>query len=287
MKAPNMKLTSTLVALLVAVPYIAHAEGDSPWLPIPGQVSLSFSHTEQSGNDAYIGDERLSLYTITGGAASRFERATTALRLGYGISDALAFDATVGWGHVKAGDADEDEGMIDSVLGLNWRVIDELEDPSLFTLTLRAAAIIKGDYEGGRLAGLGNGANGIELAAITGKQLSPNWSVSAEIGFQDRDHDVPNAVFVELGTSYRFAPAWVASLGYAAKRYGGTLDIGGPGFTPDRFQEVREERDVVKLGLGWAFAGNQALGLNASQLVNGRNTTRDDYAVSLSYTYGF
>lgn len=282
-----MKLKATLTTMLIAMPLLACAEGDSPWLPIPGQISLSVSHTEQSGDYAYIGDKKLSLSDITGGGATKFERSTTALRLGYGISDALALDATIGWGRVEAGDTDKDDGMIDSVLGLNWRVLDELEDPSLFTLTLRAAAIVKGDYEGGRLAGLGNGANGYELAAIAGKQLSTNWSVTAEAGFQDRDNDVPNAVFVELGTSYRFTPKWVASLGYSAKRYGGHLDIGGPGFTPDRFQQVREERDVIKVGVGLALAGNQALGLSASQLISGRNTTRDDYAVSLNYTYGF
>jgi Putative MetA-pathway of phenol degradation len=282
-----MKLKSTLCAMLVATPLLALAEGDSPWLPIPGQFSLGVSHTRQSGDYAYIGDKKTSLTAITNGAGDKFERSTTSLRLGYGISDSLAVDATIGWGDVKAGDADSDNGMLDSVIGLNWRVLDELENPGLFTLTLRSAVILKGDYEGGRLAGLGNGANGYELAVITGKQLTPSWSVTAEAGFQDRDKDVPNATFLELGTSYRFAPQWVGSLGYGLKRYGGHLDIGGPGFSPDKFQQVREERDVVKVGVGYALAGNQALGLSVGKLLRGRNTTRDDYIASLNYTYGF
>lgn len=282
-----MKIRSIFCAMLVAAPLMSFAEGDSPWLPIPGQLALGVSHTRQSGDNAYIGDQKLSLKAITNGAGDKFERTNTSLRLGYGISDSLAVDATIGWGDVKAGAADSDSGMLDSIVGVNWRVLDELENPDLFTLTLRSAVILKGDYEGGRLAGLGNGANGFELAVIAGKQLTSSWSVSAEVGFQDRDKEVPDATFIEFGTSYRFAPQWVGSLGYGLKRYSGHLDIGGPGFSPEKFQKVREERDVIKFGLGYAWTGNQAVGLGLGKLLNGRNTTRDDYIVSLNYTYGF
>ena len=282
-----MQFRHLIISALAALPLAALAEGDAPWLPIPGQFSLGVNHTEQSGENAYIGSTTVPLTAITGGAASKFKRATTSLRLDYGFSDALSFDASIGYAKVKVGAADNDSGMIDSTLGVRWRVMDEYEDASLPTVTLRGAAILKGNYDGARLAGLGNGANGFEAAVVVGKQLTPLLSLWGEVGVQDRSHNVPNATFYELAARYRFAPQWSASVGYGNKKYGGNLDIGGPGFTPARFQEVREERTAVKLSVGYAFAGNQGVALNLAKTTSGRNTVKDDQAIGLSYAFAF
>ena len=282
-----MQIRTLVISTLAAMPLAAFAESDSPWLPIPNQASLSANHTEQSGDNAYIGSTQLPLSAITGGGASKYKRSTTSLRVDYGLSDSVSLDATVGYGKVRVGAADNDNGQTDSVLGLRWRVLDEFEDPALPTLTLRGAAIIKGSYQGARLASLGKGANGFEAAVVLGKQLTPAFSLWAEVGGQKRSDDVPNATFVELGARYRFAPQWSASLGFSEKKFSGNLDIGGAGFSPARFQQVREERGVVKLGIGYAIAGNQGLALNLAKTTSGRNTVKDDQVVGLSYTYAF
>ena len=282
-----MQSRHLLLSILAALPLVAFAEGDSPWLPIPGQFSLGLNHTEQSGDNAYIGGTLLPLTAITGGAASKYKRAATTLRLDYGLSDALSFDASIGYAKVKVGAADNDSGTTDSALGLRWRVLDEYENPALPTLTLRVAAILKGNYDGARLAGLGNAANGYEVAIVLGKQLTSTFSLWGEVGLQDRSNNVPNATFYELAARYRFAPQWSASLGYSNKKYGGDLDIGGPGFTPARFQEVRAERTVAKFSLGYAFAANQGVALNLAKTTSGRNTVKDDQAVGLSYAFAF
>jgi hypothetical protein len=274
------------VAALLS-PLAAWAENDSPWLPIPGEFSIGASHTEQSGKDAYIGSMKLPISDITGGAASKFKRSTTQVRLGYGISDSLAVDATLGYGKVEVGAADEDKGQTDSVIGLSWRALDEYERPGLPTLTLRGAAIIKGSYDGARLAALGNDANGFELSVLVGKDITSSIALWGQLGVQNRSGAVPNATFVDLGARWRFAPGWNASVGYGEKRYSGDLDIGGPGFTPARFQEVRAERSLVRLGLGFGFAGNQGIALNLAKALDGRNAVKDDSVVSLSYAIGF
>ena len=276
-----------ILCLVAAMPMLAFAEGDSPWLPIPGQLSLGLNHTEQSGNDAYIGSTLLPLSAITGGAADKYKRSSTTLRVDYGFSDALALDAAIGRAKVKVGAADNDSGSTDSTFGLRWRVLDEYENPAVPTLTLRAAAILKGNYEGARLASLGKGANGFEVAVVLGKQITPAVAVWGELGVQDRSNSVPNATFFELGTRLRFAPQWNASVGYGNKKFGGNLDIGGPGFSPARFQEVREERSVIKLGVGYAFAANQGVALNLAKATGGRNTVKDNQVIGLSYAFAF
>lgn len=282
-----MKLRSLLAAVVALSPAAVLAEGASPWLPIPGQFSLGVNHTEQSGDSAYIGNMKLPLSAITGGAASTYRRATTQLRLGYGVSDAVALDATVGYGKVRVGAADSSSGEADSTIGVSWRVLDEFERPGLPTVTLRGAAIIKGNYDGARLAAIGNDENGFELSVLVGKELTPALALWAELGVQDRSGAVPKATLFEVNARYRFAPQWSATAGYSSKKYGGDLDIGGPGFSPARFQEVRAERGVAKLGIGYAFAGNQGVALNLAKALSGRNTVKDDQIVGLSYTFAF
>ncbi len=276
-----------LAVAILAMPLAALAEGDSPWLPIPGQVTLGIGHTEQSGDSAYIGSTQLPVSGITGGGASKYKRSSTQFRVGYGFSDSVSVDATVGFARVKVGGADRDSGLADSVLGVSWRVLDEFERPGVPTLTLRGAAIINGSYDGERLGSLGKDANGIEAAVILGKQITPALSLWGELGFQDRSNSVPNATFFEVNGRYRLTPQWSGTLGYSNKKYSGDLDIGGPGFSPSRFQEVREERSLVKLGVGYAFAQNQGVALNLAKVTRGRNTVKDDTIVGLSYSYAF
>lgn len=283
----NPLIRTLLTGLALTLPTIASAEGDSPWLPIPGQFTLGVSQTEQSGNAAYIGSDKVPLSMITGGGASSYKRSTTSVRLGYGISDALALDASIAYGNVKVGAADSSSGLTDSVVGLNYRVLDEFEQPGLPSLTVRAAAIIAGNYDGARLAALGNAKSGLEFAVILGKQVTTALAFWGEIGIQNRSGAVPTASFFEINARYRFAPEWSASLGFTDKKYGGSLDIGGAGFSPARFQEVRAERSLAKLSIGYAIAGNQSIALNYAQLVSGRNTVKDDQIIGLSYTYAF
>jgi len=281
-----MRIPTLLVAFAVAFPLTSAAEGDSPWLPIPGQYALSASYTQETAKEGYVGTTKLSISAITGGAATEFKRTTTRIGINYGFRDAVSFDASVGYGDVEVGSADSDSGVLDSVVGVKWRVVDEYVVDMFPTITLRGAAIINGNYDGGRLGGLGNDANGYELAAIVGKQFNNMFSLSGEVAVQNRSNNVPNATSLEVGAQYHFALRWSASAGYSSKKYGGDLDIGATEFTASRFQEVRDEHKLAKLSIGYAVAHNQGVTLNLAKSVgSGRNSVVDDQVVGVSYTY--
>ena len=275
------------VSVLIISPVLAFAEGDSPWLPIPGQTSISANYTAQRGDSAYIGSTLVPISAITGGGASQYKRSTTTVRVDYGLSDSVALDATLGYANVKVGGADSDSRVTDSILGARWRLLDEYENPAVPTLTLRGSALLKGSYDGARLAAIGKAANALEVAVVLGKQLTSKVALWGELGVQKFSDNVPQATFVEVGLRYQVLPKLSLGGGYSNKKFGGNLDIGGPGFTPARFQQVREERGVVKLSLGYAIAGNQGIALNYAKLTSGRNTVRDDQIIGVSYTYGF
>ncbi len=277
----------TVAVCLMTLPAIAQAQSTSPWLPIPGSGTVSVGYLGQSADSAYIGDSKLPVSGITGGAASKYNRNSYGLNFSYGLSDAFSVDGSLARGRVKVGAADNASGLLDSVIGLNWRVLDEYENRSAPTITLRLTAIVGGNYDGAKLAAVGKDASGFGLAGIVGRQLTPTLRAWGGIGYENRGNNVPNAVSFDANVGFRALPGLDLTFGYASKKFDGSLDIGGPGFSPAEFQRVKEERQVIKLGASYAIAGNQSIGVSFGNVLDGRNTVKDNRIVGVNYTYGF
>ena len=284
---PRAVLAATFGLLACALPALSQAQSNSPWLPIPGGGSVGLSYTTQRAGTAYVGTQELPISAITGGGAQRYNRTAYGFNLSYGLTDAVSLDASIGGGSVKVGGADNSSGQTDTVLGANWRVLDEYESRGLPTVTLRAVAIISANYDGARLGALGKAANGYGLSVLVGKQIGSAFRVWGGLGLEDRSKGVPNAVFVDLNGAYSVTPQLALSVGYTSKKFGGNLDIGGPGFSPALFQNVREERQTARIGMSYAIAGNQSVALNLGKVTGGRNTVKDDLVVGLGYSFGF
>lgn len=280
-------VAATFGLLVAGLPALSQAQSNSPWLPIPGSGSIGLSYANQRADTAFIGDKNLPISGITNGGARRYNRTAYGLSAGYGLTDAVSLDASIGEGSVKVGAADKSSGQTDTVLGANWRVLDEYESRGLPTVTLRAVAIISGGSDGGRLGALGKAASGYGLSVLVGKQLGSAFRVWGGLGLEDRNKGVPNAVFIDLNGAYSVTPQIALSVGYTSKKFGGKLDIGGPGFSPALFQNVREERETARLGVSYAIAGNQSISLNLGKVISGRNTVKDDLVAGLGYSYGF
>ncbi len=280
-------VAATFGLLTAVIPTLSLAQSNSPWLPIPGSGSIGLSYANQRADTAFIGDKNLPISGITNGGAKRYSRTAYGLSAGYGLTDAVSLDASIGEGSVKVGAADKSSGQTDTVLGANWRVLDEYESRGLPTVTLRAVAIISGNSDGGRLGALGKSANGYGLSVLVGKQLGSAFRVWGGLGLEDRSKGVPNAVFIDLNGAYSVTPQIALSVGYTSKKFGGKLDIGGPGFSPALFQNVREERETARMGVSYAIAGNQSISLNLGKVISGRNTVKDNLVAGLGYSYGF
>lgn len=279
---------SLVLALAVGFSTATMAQSNSPWLPIPSGGSISLTDVSQSGEAAYVmGGTLVPIVGITGGAATRYKRETIGLKVSYGVADMVSVDASIASGKVRVGNADNSSGLTDTVIGVNWRVLDEYEKRGLPTVTLRLAGIINGNYDGARLAALGKDASGYELSVLVGKQISPAFSVWGGVGIEDRSNGVPTATFFDVNAGFSPLPALSLTLGYSSKKYGGSLDIAGPGFSPAAFQRVREQRDTVRIGASYAIAGNHSIAVSLGKTVSGRNTVKDDRIIGLGYTFGF
>lgn len=264
----------------------ALAESTSPWLPIPGQLSLTLNYTQQSGDSSYINQTDVPVIEITGGEAEEFERTTTSLIINYGISDSVALDAVIGYGEVDAGVSSNDSDRSDAIIGLSWRIVDE-DFSILPTITTRVGAIIGGDYAVDQLASIGDGQNGLDVSILLGQNITNTFAINAEIGHQTRDGNIPDATYYGVNLSLYVLDKIGLNIGYSVNEYGGELDLAGPGFTPARFQEVRAERSLAKAGINYSFANNHGIAVNYATIVDGRNTIKDDSIVGVSYTYAF
>jgi hypothetical protein len=281
-------ISASAIAIGIAIiPMMSQAQSVAPWLPIPGSGTITLGYIDQSADSAYIGDKKLPVSGITGGAASKYKRSSFGLNFNYGLSDSLSIDGTLARGKVKVGAADNSSGLLDTVIGLNWRVVDEYETRNAPTVTLRLTGILNGDYDGAKLAALGKDANGFGLNAIVGRQFTSTLRAWGGIGYENRSKAVPNAVSFDANIGYRVLPALDLTAGYVSKKYDGTLDIGGPGFSPAAFQRVKEQRQIAKIGASYSIAGNQSVGLSLAKVLDGRNTVKDDRIVGVNYSYGF
>ncbi len=280
--------TARLVGLLIVLaPAVAAAQSISPWLPIPGSTTVSAGYVGQSADSAYVGDTNLPVAGITGGAATKYNRSSFGVNVVYGIADSLSVDGTISRGTVKVGAADNSSGLQDSIIGLNWRVLDEYEKRNAPTITVRFTGIIGGNYDGAKLAALGKDSSGFGIAAIVGRQFTPVVRAWGSVGYEKRGDSVPAAVSVDVNVGLKPISALDITAGYVSKKYSGSLDIGGPGFSPAAFQQVKEERQLVKLGASYAIAKNQSISASFAKVIDGRNTVNDDRILGVNYSIGF
>ena len=232
------------VAVAIAVPALTHAQ-NSVWLPAPGSGSVGLSYLSQEADRFYIGG---SLMTLPFGT---IKIKTTTLAAQYAIADGFAVDAKLPFAQRSSG-LGSDSGTGDARVGVTWRFVDEFEKRSLPTVAVRAGAIIAGNYQTFRPDSIGDGASGYEVSLLVGRYLTPSFGVRGEVGIRDRNRGVPNQTFLSVGADLRITPSLSGSVGFSSIRNSGNLDIGGPGFTPLRFQQVAEKRNFINAGLSYS-----------------------------------
>lgn len=256
--------TKIALAVAMAFPMVAAADG-SPWLPIPGSTQVSLEYVNQAGDEFNAGTEKMML-------PNKIKQDTTSLAVQYGLADHLAVDAKLSYVSSTFGDA-KDSAFGDAGVGVNWRVVDEFERSNLPTVTLRGAVIIDGNYSVGKVDAIGDGASGVELSVLAGKYLLPKLTVAGELGYRNRNNNVPADIWLSANVGYSINSMVGLSAGFTSTRSQGDLDIAGDGFTPERFPEVREDRDLVKVGASFAVNPRTSLNVSYGEVVSGRNTT--------------
>jgi hypothetical protein len=279
-----MKISTFQRAITIALTIAAgsaFASDQSPWVNSAGSGRIGLGYGDQSADRFYAGDTELEL-------PADLTMQTTFVSASYGITDRLSIDAQLAYGETDfpvnpvLSPQGGLSGITDSKIGLRYAFYND----NGAALTLRAAAIIEGDYETGAISSLGDGGSGAEVAFLAGKAFESGAAISGELGYRTRGNDVPDDWFGAVTGSYAFNDHFGAYVGYQFVRADGDLDIGAPGFSPARFPEVDEEYDLVHGGLNINFNEHWGAGAGYGRKIDGRNTAKSDFwNVSLTYSF--
>ncbi|MCY4000731.1 MAG: hypothetical protein OXF06_08045 [Bacteroidetes bacterium] len=281
----------------------------TPWIAEPRTGSISVSYFNQNATQFYRGSE-----IVKGPLAAtdaNLGQNTVWIGANYALSDAVALDLQTGWaesyvdGAVGPSGGEENySGLYDTHLSLTWRFADELVD-DLPSLAVRFGATVPGGYDTGYINSLGDGGTSFEWSLIAGK-FGSVAGVSGEFGYRERGStsintsavgaiegvnvDIPSEIFVNLWVFVPLGNRIRIAGNYRFSNSTSGIDIGDEDFSPSRFPELEEDRQILG-GRVFAdlFSGVSAYGFYGS-VVGGRNTAKSTilgFGLSVALGGGF
>lgn len=281
-----------LVFVFSAICGVQVLAAGSPWLPAPQGGNVSVSYVNQEATEFF----RQTSKVPTPGGGHELSQSTIWVTGTYGISDAVAFDfqlgraessyATgVGLPPSRANISD----LTDINLGVTWRVVDEVVNPDLPSIALRAGLIRAGNYETGLINSIGDGGDGFEFSAMAGKFVSDRFALSAEIGYRDRDsdtHDIPANWFYRFRAGYFVSNQVSLSLNYDIEDATSGLNIGIPPFSPARFPDLEEDIHLFGPAVNLVVSDQVNVSASYARVIDGRNTAASDvFGISVNYSF--
>lgn len=284
----NKSIPAVLGLSLVSA---ACAHAQSAWLPKPQEFVVTPAFTYQRFDTFWAGKTETSL------KPDDLTQETALLGLEYGVTEFLALDINGGysWTSTKApglGGNKRDDGFIDTTAGVRWRLLDEQKTPCRImpTLTLRVGGILEGNYDQAQAFSAGDGASGFETSLLVGKSICTGFGAYGDIGYRNRNHNVPDDLFGSVGM-YATVKSFTVSVGYRHVQGLSGGDIGGGGFNPgssrDGFPSVKEISQNIEAGLGYTDKGGRFYQFFYAHTLNGRNTGQKDvFGVSASFPIG-
>ena len=285
-------LIAFMVLTITAMGSSAFADGVSPWLPAPGAGFVNLSYVSQNANEFYRADRIVP--TPGPNPGQNLGQHTVWLNGMYGLSDAVAIDFRVGAAKSyysppipPTGGRDNYTGVTDTNIGVTWRVVDELLCPSLPSIALRGGAIIEGSYTPGFINSIGDGASGLEVSALAGKYFADMFAVSGEVGYRDRDEDVPSDLFFNVSGGLLFENIGLG-VNYKLVDAQSGLQIGGAGFSPVTRVFPRLEEDIQFLSgtVSLNVSDQTNIGITYGEVIDGRNTSKSKvFSVTMGYQF--
>lgn len=278
------RVSASAVALWPAM--CAFADG-SAWLNEPGSGYASVSVVSQVADEYYRG--KVKRPTPRG---ADLGQNTVWLTANYSFGDSWAVDAQVGWarsefvvGPMIPTPMENFSGIVDSSIGLTWRINDELAS-DFPSVALRAGAIIAGNYDTGYINSLGDGGNGYEFSIIVGKFINNRVGLSAEFGYRSREANIPDETFTNLTGVWLLGDKLSLGLDYRQVDARSGLDIGGEGFDPTRFPEVEEDSEIIGGRLYYNASESLGFAIFHATVVGGRNAPASAvYGATISYSF--
>jgi hypothetical protein len=262
----------------------------SAWLPAEREVKATPGFAYSTFDQFWKANRKLN------DIPDRLDQYTGYLSLEYGILKSLAADASIGYTATSSdsfGPDGTDDGLMDTSLGLRYRLLDEAGAacPCTPTVSLRAGVVIPGTYDSNKPFSAGDGAHAFEGSLLFGKAIGhTGFGLYGDIGYRVREHPTPDDLFGSAGVFQHLGPVTLAA-GYRHVQGLSGLNIEGAGFDPDAgrdngFPALREVNQLVEFGVTYTDKGGRSYQLSFAKSVAGRNTG-DKYIVGVNATFPF
>ncbi len=270
-RTPGLVLARVALVTISFFVLASTAHAQRVWLAEQGTLSVAPVVVYETFDTFYRGKEEADY------PPGRYKQATALAAIDYTVLDGLSLDLTIGYVNGFGDPEPNNGGLYDTTLGVTVELLDEFEWDSAFvpTTTLRVGGIIAGTYDadGAVFPGIpGDKASGFEAELAAGKILPWDFGVTGALGIRARTKNVPIDWHVRLSTFKSFGDWVTVSVAYDQWLSVSGLDIGGPGFTPDRFRELREDVGNIEVGLGGRLPWNLDWSVYYARTLMGRNT---------------
>lgn len=263
MMATRYRLLTT--AMLLGASFSARAE--SPWVAEAGKLTIS---------ETYVSD---SFRNYRPGALHRklpvsYDQNTFVTTMEYGISDRLTFDLQAGFTNADFRH-NTTSGAMDSVLGVRYKAFSG----ERWVVTLRGAAIIKGNYDVTTVGNwsAGDGASGGMGSVLFGAALPKRFFTFTETGYRIRQNPVPQDFFGTAGFGH-FYKGLTMTVDYQTSRSINGVDISGnlpkynpPFFVAKLFPATKKIFGAGDASVTYGFKGGFFMGASFSKIFHGRN----------------
>jgi hypothetical protein len=266
--------------------------GQSAWLPGHQQFKVTPGFAFSTFDEFWAGDKKVS-NPPNGDSLDQY---TGFVTFEYGILHNLAADVTIGYTATSTdafGGNASDEGLMDTSLGLRYRLVDENNVRAAWapTVTLRAGVVIPGTYDENAPFSAGDGAHAFEGSLLFGKSIGDTgFGLYGDIGYRVRENPVPDDVFGTAGVYKQIGPVTLA-VGYRHIQGLSGIDIGGSDFDPSLgdshgFPAVKEINKLVEGGISFTDKGGRNYQFSVAKSVDGRNTG-DKWVFGINVTLPF
>ena len=289
-------LIALVTTAIMATGSPAFADG-SPWIPDPETGTITISYVSQNATEFYHLNNipNVPQQQVKDPLADTLSQDTVWVEGRYGLSDEFAVDFRVGGARSQYAPCNPTNpvcaqenfsGLTDTNIGVTWRVVDEVVS-HLPSIGLRLGGIIAGNYKTGHLNAIGDGGNGFEASAMIGKFIADRVALSGEVGYRDRDNDIPSDFFMNLSGGVLVMKSVGLSINYKLINALSGIDIGRRGvFAPSRFPEVEEDIQFLGGTATFTVTDTTNVGVSYGEVLDGRNTAKSKvWSVSLGYAF--
>ena len=257
------------------------------YIPEPGTGSFYPMASVQWAQDFWFDDNPATLPGYLTQVTANFDGE-------YGLTQDLAADFSVGFSTVnyKGGSLagikliqdgiTTRNGTTDSKIGVSWRLMDEFTSisESAPTLTFRVGGILEGTYDTGFINAVGDGASGFEAGVRFGKVFIPhNAGIYGSVDYRWLNTSTPDEWEASVG-AFKTMGGFTFSAGMREKQSVGGIDILGPGFSLDRFPDVREKNLTAEVGATWQRTESSSWSVGYVRTLDGENTPKKNVLVA-------